>query len=431
LAEANAKVAEIPLNRLVRVLSATDGGDYYKASADATSLTKSPWDPVAQAKADATTKANAAESNAKAYFRNNGFARLVLAASGSIDYNTETKELTFSGTIRVVTNNETTQTLTVPQVLTLTSVAPYRIEYSFDTNTLHAVNSSSNRAANRIVLGSTTVDGGSFKAEGFPFTLNGNRVFQSHVGELISTSVPTRINFNNVDKKLILAPAVLVRSSTYAATISSLFGPSNLEVAYPSATGIRRLVFNLVSKQFSFVTNDIVSAQNLIELATVEFTAEGVTNVKGIADYGINGVIPPASTNAATASTTATLAASDPSTINFDFENKKLIMPANKVRLNYDKISLFITTALEINFAETPGPNYWHKFIYNKETKVFSAKQFSSSLADNELVFALIQPSTKSVYGVADYYVDGKPSKTLFPAADFLYTLCDAKPRYE
>ncbi|MCU4307585.1 hypothetical protein KTH02_01685 [Acinetobacter radioresistens] len=64
LAEANAKVAEIPLNRLVRVLSATDGGDYYKASADATSLTKSPWDPVAQAKADATTKANAAQAAA-------------------------------------------------------------------------------------------------------------------------------------------------------------------------------------------------------------------------------------------------------------------------------------------------------------------------------------------------------------------------------
>lgn len=46
LAEANAKVAEIPLNRLVRVLSATDGGDYYKASADVTSLTKSAYDPA-------------------------------------------------------------------------------------------------------------------------------------------------------------------------------------------------------------------------------------------------------------------------------------------------------------------------------------------------------------------------------------------------
>lgn len=67
LAEANAKVAEIPLNRLVRVLNATDGGDYYKASADATSLTKSAYDPVTQAKADATTKANAAEANAKTY----------------------------------------------------------------------------------------------------------------------------------------------------------------------------------------------------------------------------------------------------------------------------------------------------------------------------------------------------------------------------
>src|SRR5690606_12891745 len=84
-----------------------------------------------------------------------------------------------------------------------------------------------------------------------------------------------------------------------------------------------------------------------------------------------------------------------------------------------------------VPFAETTGSGYWQKFIYNKETKVFSAKLFSSSLADNELVFALIQPSTKSVYGVADYYVDGKPSKTLFPDAEFLYTLCDAKPRYE
>lgn len=50
LADANAKVAEIPLNRLVRVLSATEGGDYYKASADATSLTKSAYDPTALAK---------------------------------------------------------------------------------------------------------------------------------------------------------------------------------------------------------------------------------------------------------------------------------------------------------------------------------------------------------------------------------------------
>ncbi len=85
LAEANAKVAEIPLNRLVRVLSATDGGDYYKASSDATSLTKSAYDPVAQAKADATLKANTAESNA------NLFASQRLSQFLSFDFHSDDK----------------------------------------------------------------------------------------------------------------------------------------------------------------------------------------------------------------------------------------------------------------------------------------------------------------------------------------------------
>lgn len=48
LAAANADIANIALNTKVSVLSATEGGDYYKASADATSLTKSPWDPIKQ-----------------------------------------------------------------------------------------------------------------------------------------------------------------------------------------------------------------------------------------------------------------------------------------------------------------------------------------------------------------------------------------------
>lgn len=64
LAAANADIANITLNTKVEVLSATEGGSYYKATAGATSLTKSPYDPLTQAKADATTKANAAEANA-------------------------------------------------------------------------------------------------------------------------------------------------------------------------------------------------------------------------------------------------------------------------------------------------------------------------------------------------------------------------------
>ena len=71
LAAANADLANIPVDAVVKVTSATNGGDYEKVSAGATSLTKSPYDPVETAKLDATTKANAAEANAKAYASSN------------------------------------------------------------------------------------------------------------------------------------------------------------------------------------------------------------------------------------------------------------------------------------------------------------------------------------------------------------------------
>ena len=51
LALANADIANIALDTKVSVLSLADGGDYYKATAGATSLTKSSYDPLTQAKA--------------------------------------------------------------------------------------------------------------------------------------------------------------------------------------------------------------------------------------------------------------------------------------------------------------------------------------------------------------------------------------------
>ena len=50
LSAANADIANISLNTKVSVLSETDGGDYYKADVSATSLTKSLYDPLTQAK---------------------------------------------------------------------------------------------------------------------------------------------------------------------------------------------------------------------------------------------------------------------------------------------------------------------------------------------------------------------------------------------
>ena len=50
LSAANADIANIALNTKVSVLSAEDGGDYYKATTNATSLTKSPYDALKQSK---------------------------------------------------------------------------------------------------------------------------------------------------------------------------------------------------------------------------------------------------------------------------------------------------------------------------------------------------------------------------------------------
>lgn len=67
LAQANADIANISVNQVVNIGEVSNGGLWYKATAGDTTLTKSPYDPLTQAKADATTKVNAAEVNAKLY----------------------------------------------------------------------------------------------------------------------------------------------------------------------------------------------------------------------------------------------------------------------------------------------------------------------------------------------------------------------------
>ena len=58
LALANADIANINVNQPVTVGEAVNGGLWYKAAAEATSLTKSAYDPIEVAKADATAKTN-------------------------------------------------------------------------------------------------------------------------------------------------------------------------------------------------------------------------------------------------------------------------------------------------------------------------------------------------------------------------------------
>jgi len=56
LASANSDIANIPFGTSVKVLSATGGGEYYKATSNATTLTKSEYDPEAKVTALLNTR---------------------------------------------------------------------------------------------------------------------------------------------------------------------------------------------------------------------------------------------------------------------------------------------------------------------------------------------------------------------------------------
>lgn len=72
LVEANLDIANINVNQPVQIGEAENGGLYYKATAEATSLTKSDYDPVAIAAVDATEKDKAVEKKVISEVKNLG-----------------------------------------------------------------------------------------------------------------------------------------------------------------------------------------------------------------------------------------------------------------------------------------------------------------------------------------------------------------------
>lgn len=118
LAAANADIANIPVNAVVKVTSETDGGDYEKTSEEATTLTKSAYDPLTQAEADATTKANdakdqaisAAAQDATTKTKNLASASFDTALFAKVDKNDQVIEFTDNkGGLHLVGLNKTVQ----------------------------------------------------------------------------------------------------------------------------------------------------------------------------------------------------------------------------------------------------------------------------------------------------------------------------------
>lgn len=407
LALAQADQSNLPANTVVEVTNDPTTSNNGTYQWNGTTLTKSDYDPLAQA---------------KAYVSNTGMASVVGPVMSNINYVTATRTLEFKNTLYVVSGTSQ-YPLTTPQSVVLSSNTTYRIEYNVSTSLISAVVYNAARTEGSLVVGFVTVTADTLTTSDFAYRVDGAVPVgaPSEYGELLN-SFSSRIAFDTVAKTLTMAAAVRVLSAGF-----TYVPPASVVVPFPATAGAYSLVFNKVTKLYSFKTRSNVAEKNYIVLAYVYFEATTFfPTVRGIERYVIDGVV---GENTVQQVFSASLTASSPSSINFDFKNKKLLISAGQARLNYDKTSALLP-AVDVSFLSI-AVGFWQSVIYNKKTVAFSVKQSNTPLVDGEYVFALIQPSTKSVYGVADYYVDGKPSKKSYPNADFLYTLCDAKPRYE
>ena len=106
LAAANADIANIPVNSVVKVTDAVDGGDYEKATVEAISLTKSPYDSLVRAKSQ--TEEYVADEAVKLFakridlgYSNNMTVRRYTAASTFNDYTAGTYQTLETGKVQI------------------------------------------------------------------------------------------------------------------------------------------------------------------------------------------------------------------------------------------------------------------------------------------------------------------------------------------
>ena len=262
LTEANADIANIEVGVTVTV-NAENGGKYYKATADATSLTKSAYDPLTQAKLDATTKANNAESAAKSYTDNslvnlNNFIEYYLNDGEKI---TKSGSYAFSNafvmleSFSVATNSDhlgsiniTTSDNVIYKNLTL------KESDVFENNILKTYYSDIVDLAKLTPSISISSDATralfyfNNAASNYDFAVNHYRVFD--VDRLIASSaqasVPTDIKtvFGHSDGRIALSvPLSIVSAAGFAATIAGAqswfmheYGSKSLNIVYKTMT---------------------------------------------------------------------------------------------------------------------------------------------------------------------------------------------------
>ena len=380
LALANADIANIALNKNVFVSDAANGGYWYKATAEATSLTKSPYDPLTQA---------------KAYTDKNGYATVVATNSLNINYTTSNKILSFTGAAYVFSDTARYQ-LATPQNLVVDTNGTYRIDYDIDTGNLIVKPFSLARTEGSLIVGFLVVSADGIRTNDFRFAINGvlydpindakDYVSKTGYGSVVGTSL-ANINYTTADRNLNFKDTVYVFSGT---TRYQLTTPQSVNL--PNNT-VYRLEFN--------TTTGLIEARPYTQDRTLGNIVIGFvsTSDSGLKtkDFGftING-----------------LALEQPKIATLHGDAKAISIDSTTGMLKLASIRVITDNALtdvvtqDVDFSSAKTAVSTHYLFYNTVTKAF---QFSSSITNLQTQDALKMvatfiPSTGEIRGLSQPY---------------------------
>lgn len=274
LAEFNAVKATIPVNSTVIIDEA--GAKQGTNTWNGTTLTKSAYDPLTQA---------------KNYVGNTGYASIVGVAVANINYTTSDRKLTFANTIWVTTGTGRYQ-LTVPQSVDLPLNTPYRLQINTTTKLISAVTYTDAMVEGNLILGFVTASSTGLKTIDFAFAVNGvvqdaivlARQYVNDTGYgRVKPTTDSNINFNSVNSVLEFKNTIIVNTGTLNYQITT---PQNIAL---STDGTYRIEINTANRALRAVAYTADRVEGYVVLGFVKKTG-AVLESTDFGKFTTNGV---------------------------------------------------------------------------------------------------------------------------------------------
>lgn len=370
LAAANADIARIRTD--VYVITG-DNGAYYKATAGATSLTKSPYDPAQLLKTNAT------------------FARSNVTP---IAIDTVAKTLAISAGLTISSNLETNFEVVAQTVSIPTASAAYLLCYDRATQTASVKTSKTDA---EYVLGYVYVLAGVISANfDFNYTIDGQSVFNQRSATLYATG--SSINIDTVTNKLdiLTGTARLVGDQINTVIIGAT------SITLPASDGFYQLRYNLKTSALSLVPLSSARTHLDVDCGVLQ-KAGNLFTLFGVPVHTVNGKAPSDNVQFGYLSTNVA------NRINFNSIAGTLTTTSG-VRLIVDERSYLmpdVSVALPSSAADT-----MYNMSYDIVAGTVHITTASSALNKNRVIFGqlLVMTGSYYVFGIPLYQQDGVAS---------------------